>query len=40
MEAHHDSFSCRCFVGLTMESQYQDETTILRFRHLLGEKRL
>lgn len=31
------TFSCRRFVGLTMNSQYPDETTILRFRHLLGK---
>jgi len=31
------SFSCRRFVGLMMDSQYLDETAILRFRHPLGK---
>ncbi len=34
-ETLHDSFACRRFVGLTMDSKCPDETTILRFRHLL-----
>ena len=38
-ETLHDSFACRRFVGLTMDSKCPDETTILRFRHLLEKKR-
>ena len=34
-ETLHDSFACCRFVGLTMDSKCPDETTILRFRHLL-----
>ena len=34
-ETLHDSFACRRFVGLTMDSKCLDETPILRFRHLL-----
>ena len=34
-ETLRDSFSSRRFVGLTMDSKCPDETTILRFRHLL-----
>lgn len=34
-ETLHDSLSSRRFVGLTMDSKCPDETTILRFRHLL-----
>ena len=34
-ETLHDSFACRRFVGLTMDSKCPDETTILRLRHLL-----
>ena len=33
-ETLHDSFACRRFVGLTMDSKCPDETTILRFRAL------
>ena len=36
-ETLHDSFACRRFVGLTMDSKCSDETTSLRFR-LLFEK--
>ena len=34
-ETLRDSLSSRRFVGLTMDSKCPDETTILRFRHLL-----
>ena len=36
----HDSFECRRFVGLTMDSECPDETTILSFRHLLEKNGL
>jgi IS5 family transposase len=39
-ETLHDSFACRRFVGLTMDSKCPDETTILRFRHLLEKNGL
>lgn len=39
-ETLHDSFACRRFVGLTMDSKCPDETTILRFRHLLKKNGL
>ena len=39
-ETLHDSFACRRFVGLTMGSKCPDETTILRFRHLLEKNGL
>ena len=39
-ETLHDSFACRRFVGLTMDSKCPDETTILRFRHLLEKNDL
>ncbi|WP_337410061.1 IS5 family transposase [Parasutterella excrementihominis] len=39
-ETLHDSFACRRFVGLTMDSECPDETTILRFRHLLEKNGL
>ena len=39
-ETLHDSFVCRRFVGLTMDSKCPDETTILRFRHLLEKNGL
>lgn len=39
-ETLHDSLSCRRFVGLTMDSKCPDETTILRFRHLLEKNGL
>ena len=34
-ETLRDSLSSRRFVGLAMDSKCPDETTILRFRHLL-----
>lgn len=34
-ETPHDSFACRRLVGLRMVSKCPDETTIMRFRHLL-----
>ena len=39
-ETLHDSFASRRFVGLTMNSKCPDETTILRFRHLLEKNGL
>ena len=39
-ETLHDSFACRRFVGLTMDSKCPDETTILRFRYLLEKNGL
>ena len=39
-ETLHDSFAFRRFVGLTMDSKCPDETTILRFRHLLEKNGL
>ena len=39
-ETLHDSFACRRFVGLTMDSKCPDETTILRSRHLLEKNGL
>lgn len=39
-ETLHDSFACRRFVWLTMDSKCPDKTTILRFRHLLEKNGL
>lgn len=39
-ETIFDSFSCRMFVGLTLTSSVPDETTILRFRHLIEKYNL
>lgn len=39
-EMLHDSFACRRFVGLTMDSKCPDDTTILRFRHHLEKNGL
>lgn len=39
-ETLNDSVACRRFVGLTIDSSTPDETTILRFRHLLEAHQL
>lgn len=39
-ETLHNSFACRRFVGLTMDSKCPDKATILRFRHLLEKNGL
>ena len=39
-ETLHDSFACRRFVGLMMNSKRPDETTTQHFLHLLEENGL